>query len=234
MGRHLIQAVQNSVQPAPARYQSQRVNPLALGVVLAVHALLIALVLTYRFAVADGPSSPPRLVTMNLTPPPAPPENVVTPPPENTPIYAPRPLIILPVPTQPVQVTVDEPPPRQEPVSQAPAAPAAPPTPVSSPAPSPPQQVSGGDLSSTMIHAPKPRYPVESRRKREQGTVQLTLVLGTDGRVASVRVSRSSGHSRLDEAALKAVRNWRWSPTLRDGVPVQVTGTLALPFELAG
>lgn len=233
MGRYVIHTARNSMSNEPGGYQSQRVNPLALVIVLAVHAVLIALVLTYRFAVSETPA-PPRMVTMNLTPPPAPPESVVTPPPENTPIFAPRPLIVLPVPTQPVQVTVDEPPPVQEPVSHAPAAPAPSPVVATSPAPAPPQQVSGGDLSSTMIHAPKPRYPVESRRKREQGTVQLTLVLGTDGKVASVRVSRSSGHYRLDEAALKAVRNWRWSPTLRDGVPVQVTGTLALPFELAG
>lgn len=115
---------------------------------------------------------------------------------------------------------------------QVPPAPApAPPRPAAPPAPA---QVAGGDLSSTMIEGNPPRYPIESRRKREQGTVVLALVLGTDGKVADIRVTQSSGHARLDAAALSAVRKWRWSPTLRDGTPVLVRGTVEIPFVLVG
>jgi protein TonB len=85
-----------------------------------------------------------------------------------------------------------------------------------------------------MVHAPPPRYPIESRRKREQGTVILAVVLTTDGTVADVRIARSSGYSRLDEAARGTVKKWRWSPTVRGGVAVQVRGTVEIPFVLTG
>lgn len=85
-----------------------------------------------------------------------------------------------------------------------------------------------------MIHAPPPKYPRESRRRREQGVVLLAVLLSAEGRVAEIRIARSSGHSRLDTAARDAVRGWRWSPTLRDGVAVQVSGTVEIPFVLTG
>jgi protein TonB len=67
--------------------------------------------------------------------------------------------------------------------------------------------VAAGDLSSSMIHAPPPRYPRESRRRHEQGTVLLAVLLATDGSVETLRIARSSGYRRLDEAALDAVQN---------------------------
>lgn len=80
-----------------------------------------------------------------------------------------------------------------------------------------------------MIAADPPRYPVESRRKREQGTVVLMVILGADGSVADISVSKSSGFERLDKAALSAVRRWKWSPTRRDGAAVMVRGLVEIP-----
>lgn len=94
--------------------------------------------------------------------------------------------------------------------------------------------VDGGDMGTQMIEARPPKYPIESRRKREQGIVVLAITLGTDGRVNTLAVARSSGFARLDDAARHAVRHWRWSPTLRDGQPVMVRGTVEIPFVLAG
>lgn len=85
-----------------------------------------------------------------------------------------------------------------------------------------------------MISATPPRYPHESRRKREQGTVVLMVLLAVDGTVADVSISQSSGSARLDDAALKAVRRWRWSPTRRNGDPVMVRGLVEIPFILQG
>jgi len=85
-----------------------------------------------------------------------------------------------------------------------------------------------------MIHAPAPRYPRESRRRREQGTVLLAVLLSVEGHVIDIRVARSSGHARLDGAARDAVGKWRWSPTLVDGVAAQVSGTVEIPFMLTG
>lgn len=85
-----------------------------------------------------------------------------------------------------------------------------------------------------MIAGRPPRYPLESRRKREQGTVLLMLTLALDGSVESVAISRSSGFARLDDAALDAVRRWRWNPVIQDGEPVRVRGVVEIPFLLKG
>jgi len=91
-----------------------------------------------------------------------------------------------------------------------------------------------GELSAKMISARPPRYPMDSRRAREQGTVVLSVLLSTDGRVSDVNITRSSGFARLDRAALEAVRDWRWSPLMRDGSPVMVRGVVTIPFILQG
>lgn len=83
-----------------------------------------------------------------------------------------------------------------------------------------------------MISGDPPRYPMESRRRKEQGIVELSVVVGIDGRVETISVSRSSGHSRLDDVALRAVRKWRWEPTLRNGVATKVRGIVEIPFVL--
>ena len=90
----------------------------------------------------------------------------------------------------------------------------------------------GGDLATRMVSGKPPRYPVESRRKREQGVVLLALTVGLDGCVEDIRVARSSGSRHLDRAALDAVKRWRWAPMMRDGQPVLVKGVVEIPFVL--
>jgi protein TonB len=108
-----------------------------------------------------------------------------------------------------------------------------PPAPVvAPPSPAPPSIVQGGDLGTQMVAGKPPRYPVESRRKHEQGTVVLTITLALDGGVESISVSRSSGSPRLDDAARDAVKGWRWKPTIRGGQPVRVKGIVEIPFIL--
>jgi protein TonB len=57
---------------------------------------------------------------------------------------------------------------------------------------------------------PAPKYPEAARRRGAQGTAQVALRLAANGRVADVRLHRSSGDARLDEAALAGVRRWRY------------------------
>ena len=57
---------------------------------------------------------------------------------------------------------------------------------------------------------PAPKYPESARRRRAQGTAQVALRLAASGRVADVRLHRSSGDARLDDAALAGVRRWRY------------------------
>lgn len=97
---------------------------------------------------------------------------------------------------------------------------------------SPAHPVNGADLSTKLLSAKPPSYPVESRQLREQGTVILAVLLSPDGRVDQISIKQSSGFFRLDRAAMRAVRHWRWSPTLVDGQAVAVRGMLTIPFIL--
>lgn len=230
---HMRVAAAPELSAERGHYSTRGLDPVALGVVIVLHVMLLAAALTYRIAVQPPAKVEPLQVqTLDLAPPPAP-DEPDQPKREPPPVNAPPPRLPLAPPApMPVAITPEDlpaaalspaaiAPPRVEPAPPAPRPPA-------------PAQVSAGDLSSTMLEGAPPRYPMESRRKREQGTVTLLLLLGTDGRVAEIRVSRSSGHPRLDEAALSAVRRWRWSPTLRGGVAVQVRGTVEIPFVLTG
>lgn len=70
--------------------------------------------------------------------------------------------------------------------------------------------VAGAGRGRTAGYFPTPPYPAEARRRGQQGTVQLQIVFGADGRVTSATVGRSSGFSDLDRAAAAWVRrHWR-------------------------
>ena len=60
------------------------------------------------------------------------------------------------------------------------------------------------------LRNPKPVYPRISQRLGEQGVVRLRARVDEQGRVTAVQVLTSSGHARLDEAALAAVRRWSY------------------------
>jgi len=92
--------------------------------------------------------------------------------------------------------------------------------------------VASADLAARLIAFAAPTYPVESRRQREQGTVTLSLLLDTEGRVADIAIARSSGFARLDHAALDAVKHWRWAPLMVQGMPAKVRGEVRIPFVL--
>ena len=64
---------------------------------------------------------------------------------------------------------------------------------------------------------PAPRYPPASRRAREEGEVLVRVLIDVDGRPSEVRILRSSGHSRLDDAAIEAVRAALFRPYVADG-----------------
>jgi periplasmic protein TonB len=75
-----------------------------------------------------------------------------------------------------------------------------------------------------------PLYPDIARQSRIQGTVIMEAILDATGKVESVRVLRSE--PLLDEAAVRAVRQWRYTPTELNGVPVPVLMTITIRFSL--
>lgn len=228
------QAVAATWQAAGRYGEARGANFPAMAASFAVVAGMLATILAMNVVNFQKPKHQ-RIVVADLSapvPPPPPeqakPKPVLPPPP--SPIVAPPPPIALvnnppPIVTSPVPVPV----PAVATVASSPIS-----APVSAPAPAAPapRVENAGDLSSKMISAVPPRYPLDSRRKREQGTVVLALVLGLDGTVADISISKSSGFDRLDNAALSAVRRWRWSPTRRDGQPVMVRGLVEIPFTI--
>jgi protein TonB len=71
-----------------------------------------------------------------------------------------------------------------------------------------------------------------SRLRGEQGVVVLELAVGTDGRVVTARVARSSGFLALDDAARRAAQEWRFRPALLEGQPTLATIQTAVQFRL--
>jgi protein TonB len=105
--------------------------------------------------------------------------------------------------------------------------PAPPPPPAKAPAT---VRISTGMQPPQKIYDVKPVYPEVARAARVQGLVILDAVLDTDGRVVQVRVLRSQ--PLLDQAAIDAVRQWRYTPTRLNGEPVRVLMTITMNFKL--
>ncbi|MBH1992446.1 MAG: energy transducer TonB [Sphingomonadaceae bacterium] len=205
-----------------------RPNITVIVIILIVHAVLIGALIQVRSHVLRAQEA--KLTVVNLTPPPPPAEEAPPPPPSTPAVVAPPPIVQTPMPPiQQVQTTPD-PMPVPTPAPSVAVAPS--PAPASFAPPAPPSIVQAGDLGTQMVSGKPPRYPVESRRKREQGTVVLSLILGIDGAVESLDIAQSSGFSRLDNAARDAVKSWRWRPTIRGGQPVRVKGLVEIPFIL--
>lgn len=213
----------------PSRYgEGQKPNILAMAGSIAIVGGLLAALFTMNIVKAHIERS--KLAVFEVLSPPEPPPPPAPPKPQPdpvmqahtpSPVVAPAPLVQMPSPSPPIMTSPTPPPPE---ISIP-----GPPAPKPGPAPA---IESAGDLSSKMISATPPRYPVESRRKREQGTVLLLVLLDANGSVANISISKSSGYDRLDQAALTAVRRWRWSPTIRGGNPVMVKGIIEIPFVL--
>jgi protein TonB len=89
-----------------------------------------------------------------------------------------------------------------------------------------------GELAVFCPSRTAPAYPPQSRRLREQGEVTLRVALDARGQVSDVRVERSSGFGRLDEAARAAVLTWRCRPAIRDGQPTPAVAIQNLEFIL--
>lgn len=90
------------------------------------------------------------------------------------------------------------------------------------------------ELALVCPERPAPTYPPHSRRLGETGKVLLRVELSETGKVALATVERSSGHSRLDEAALAAVRTWRCTPATRNGLQVRAVALQPFKFILHG
>jgi TonB family protein len=93
-----------------------------------------------------------------------------------------------------------------------------------------PVRVGGNIRPPTKVKDVRPVYPPEAQSDRVQGVVILEAVIGPDGRVDRLAVLRSI--PQLDQAAIEAVKEWEFTPTLLNGTPVPVIMTVTVNFTL--
>jgi protein TonB len=147
--------------------------------------------------------------------PPPPPPKIETPPP-----FVPPPEVAIEIPADSAPTTAIRQTTQTAPVAQPPPAPVA-------------QVVRAAPKSDPRRPLTQPEYPPSSRRAGETGTVILEVYVLENGRAGDVRVKKSSGFEKLDEAAVREVkRSWRLQPGTENGKPVPMWGQFAVTFKL--
>jgi protein TonB len=199
----------------------------ALSVALSLHTGLL-MVLFAPAAATDVPRpapQPPAMVYVEAEPlPPTPP------PPPAPPQIPPRPA------QHPVSMPT--PPPVEHPVVvEVAAAPTrsatTPPTTDPTPAETAPVDVPASEMPGYRSLHPV-QYPPRAALRGLEGEVVLRVLVGIDGRPLRIELHRSSRHGMLDRAALQAVRQWRFRPEVRAGVPVEGWVLVPIDFRVGG
>jgi TonB family protein len=93
-------------------------------------------------------------------------------------------------------------------------------------------RVGGNIKAPTKVRDVRPVYPQAMRDGGFDGLVPMEAQIGVDGSVTSVRVISAQVHPDLAKAAVDAVRQWQFTPTLLNGVPVEVFMTVSVEFKL--
>ncbi|WP_310646516.1 energy transducer TonB [Limnohabitans sp.] len=203
-------------------YASQQRNPgkhmLGLGLVVLLHILVFWAInsgLAKKFVkVIKGPVEAQLIedAKPDIPPPPPPPPQKSAPPP---PEYVP-PVDIPTTATAGVNAIAS--------VSTTPAPP---------PPPAPPAvAVRTAPIINAAASCQKPEYPSASRRNEEEGTVQLRFLIGPEGNVLESQVEKSSGFTRLDEAARSALSRCQFKPGTLNGKPEQSWASMKYTWRL--
>ena len=116
-------------------------------------------------------------------------------------------------------------------ISRLPSVPAAAPLITQQPLLAPRRIMVGGNVQmARLVHQVQPIYPPLARQTRISGTVELVGVIAVDGHIRELRML--NGHPFLAAAAVDAVRQWVYQPTLLNGDPVEVVAPITVNFRL--
>jgi protein TonB len=126
---------------------------------------------------------------------------------------------------------VEEPPPMID-FEEAIVPPAENPMPVASNSAISATEASGAPRELKTSNRVEPAYPPTSRRLGEQGTVKLRVLVDEKGRPTNVVVGQSSGFARLDQAAMEAVRKWRFVAATNGATAITTWTQVAITFRL--
>jgi len=221
--------------PAEAATAESRLLRRCLAAAVVIHGVLLALPVTW--SVSKVAAAPPVVIPVHRLAqlrPPEPPEPPVNHPPP-TPVTT---TVTIPVPDFDPPEPLDRPEPRElPPPDLGPVDPGAdlvaavldaPPPP---PPEDPPIYVVGDVVPPEAIYAPEPRFPEIEQRIGRGGLVIVQAVIERDGSVSEVKVLRGASPA-LTEAALEAVRRWRFRPATRGDRPVAVYYQLTVRFQV--
>jgi protein TonB len=185
---------------------------------------------------APAPDRPPKPTTQPAAKPQA---QAATPPapkpmPRTTPTALPTIAVAIQAePSAMAAPTASEPAPNAaQTAALASSAPAALSASAAAPAPPAPPQVELPSSSASYLNNAPPRYPMLSKRLGEQGKVVVRALIETDGTAIQASIKISSGHERLDQTALQAVRSWRYLPGKRGGTPEPMWFNIPVNFVL--
>jgi len=98
-------------------------------------------------------------------------------------------------------------------------------------APRKPVAVSSGVQAAKLVRQVLPAYPPLAKSAHVSGAVRLMAIIGKDGAIQNLQVT--AGHPLLTGAAMDAVKQWRYQPTLLNGEPVEVITQIDVNFTLA-
>ncbi|ASL42912.1 hypothetical protein bAD24_I05430 [Burkholderia sp. AD24] len=231
------------VTPAPSARMNSRALT-ATAAVAAIHVALLAVVLTLRHEPVQ-PVLESHVMTAQLLPPaplaaPVALQSIAPPPPKPTPPVHTK-LKVKPTPTlkptptplpqaaAPSPTAVAAP----DPTPPAPAAPAAPPAAAAPAIARPTMEIAAPkNVSHLDCNIARPDYPALSKRRGETGTAYVKFVVGLSGKIENVELKKSSGFSRLDDAAVAAVHASACKPYLENGQPVRAAYTQPYDFNL--
>jgi TonB family protein len=82
-----------------------------------------------------------------------------------------------------------------------------------------------------VVYRREPDFSEEARKEHIEGAVELSVIVGIDGRPHDAKVEKGLGHG-LDEKALKAVNEWRFEPALQNGQPIEKKIAIECTFHL--
>lgn len=185
------------------------------GLLLRAAQLVIPVVALSQFIEPPQPEQPkpPKKI------PPAPLLPTAKPPPK--PAITKAPAVVAPLPIAIADPTPAINAPLGATLPQSAPAPIAAPVAAAAIAPSGPPATAAVQLPSSdasYLQNPRPPYPPISRRLNEQGSTVVRVLIGADGLPQSAEIAKSSGFSRLDDAAVNTVMRWRYVPGKRGGM----------------
>ena len=97
-----------------------------------------------------------------------------------------------------------------------------------------PAAVTPPTFDAAYLRNPKPVYPMSARRRGEEGTVILNVLVTREGVPAMVTVQTTSGSSTLDRVAVEAVKGWRFVPARRGTEAVEASVLVPIVFKFDG